>query len=74
MMQKPNDGMMLIHDHLVDVYMDLVEVEDEDREETRQDFVEMVDIILDSLQLKLSSRADKKTTIDFSCYITIPKE
>ena len=65
--------MMLVHDHLVDVYMDLVEVEDADRQEIRQDFVEMVDIILDSLQLKLSSRADNETTIDFNCYISIPK-
>ena len=72
-MQKPDDGMMLVHDHLVDVYMDLVEVEDADRQEIRQDFVEMVDIILDSLQLKLSSRADNETTIDFNCYISIPK-
>ena len=72
-MQKPDDGMMFVHDHLVDVYMDLVEVEDADRQEIRQDFVEMVDIILDSLQLKLSSRADNETTIDFNCYISIPK-
>jgi hypothetical protein len=72
-MQKPDDGMMLVHDHLVDVYMDLVEVEDADRQEIRQDFVEMVDIILDSLQLKLSSRANNETTIDFNCYISIPK-
>lgn len=73
-MRKPDDGLMLIHDHLVEVCMDLVEVDDEDREETRQDFVEMVELFLESLQLKLSSRAEHETTIDFNCSISIPKE
>ena len=74
MMRKPDDGMMLIHDHLVEVCMDLVEVDEEDRDETKQDFVEMVELFLESLQLRLSTRVEQEPTIQFNCNITIPKE
>ena len=73
-MRKPDDAMLLIHDHLVGVCLDLVEVDEDDYDEMRQDMAEMVEIILDSLQIKLTSRSETEQSIDFNCQISIPNQ
>ena len=39
-MQKPDDSLLLVHEHLVSVYMDLIEFDDEDEDEVRTDVEE----------------------------------
>ena len=59
-MQKPDDAILLIQEHLISVCMDLVEYGDDDEEDVRTDFEELLMILLESLQLKVSARSKTK--------------
>ena len=72
-MQKPDDAILLIQEHLISVCMDLVEYGDDDEEDVRTDFEELLMILLESLQLKVSATSKTKTGKEFTCKITIPQ-
>ena len=38
-MQKPDDSLLLVHEHLVSVYMDLIEFDDEDQYREKLDIL-----------------------------------
>jgi hypothetical protein len=71
-MQKPDDAMLLVHEHLVGVYMDLVEYNDEDEDDVRKDFEEMTTILLEALQLQINATTATENGKEFTCKITIP--
>ena len=57
---------------MIDVCMDLVSTgEDEDPEEVREDFTEMIDILLEATDLKVQkSKSDGKSTL-FNCTVEL---
>ena len=67
-----DDSILLIRDHLIDVCMDLVSTsDDEDPEDVREDFTEMVDILLEATDLKVQkSKSDGKSTL-FNCTVEL---
>ena len=70
-MQKPDDSLLLVHEHLVSVYMDLIEFDDEDEDEVRTDFEELTSILIEALQLQITSSAKTETGKELTCKITI---
>ena len=70
-MQKPDDSLLLIHEHLVSVYMDLIEFDDEDQDEVRTDFEELTGILIEALQLQITSSAKTEAGKEFNCKITM---
>ncbi len=75
-MQPPSDGLLVIHEHLVEVCMDLVQAdEDEDLKEVREDFDNMIQIILEALQIEVNEKIVTEEGINFQCGMTIvPKQ
>ncbi len=75
-MQPPSDGLLVIHEHLVEVCMDLVQAdEDEDLKEVREDFDNMIQIILEALQIEVNEKIVTEEGINFQCDMTIvPKQ
>ena len=56
-MQPPSDGLLVIHEHLVNVCMDLVEVDEgEDLKDVKDDFDNMIQIILEALQIQVNTK------------------
>ena len=70
-MQKPDDSLLLVHEHLVSVYMDLIEFDDEDEDEVRTDFEELTSILIEALQLQITSSTKTETGKELTCKITI---
>lgn len=70
-MQKPDDSLLLVHEHLVSVYMDLIEFDDEDEDEVRTDFEELVAILIEALQLQITSSAKTENGKELICKIII---
>ena len=71
-MQKIDDAQLLIHDYLVSVCMDLVEVDEEDVELVKDDMSEMVQLLFESMDAKYISRANNENGTVFQCELTIP--
>jgi hypothetical protein len=68
-----DDSILLIRDHMIDVCMDLVSTEEEDVEDIREDFTEMVDILLEATDLTVKDAGpstDGKSRI-FNCTIEL---
>lgn len=57
---------------MIDICMDLVSTgEDENPEEVREDFTEMIDILLEATDLKVQeSKSDGKSTL-FNCTVEL---
>ncbi len=70
-MQKPDDSLLLVHEHLVSVYMDLIEFDDEDEDEVRTDFEELVAILIEALQVQITSSAKTENGKELICKIII---
>jgi len=70
-MQKPDDSLLVVHEHLVSVYMDLIDFEDEDEDEVRTDFEELVSILIEALQLQITSSAKTDEGKELTCKIII---
>jgi DUF438 domain-containing protein len=75
-MQAPSDGLLVIHEHLVDVCMDLVQADEgEDLNEVKDDFDNMIQIILEALQIEVNEKTVTDEGIKFQCNMTIaPKQ
>jgi hypothetical protein len=71
-MQKIDDAQLLIHDYLVSVCMDLVEVDEEDEELLKDDMSEMVQLLFESLDARYISRSNDESGTVFQCELTIP--
>jgi len=66
-----DDSILLIRDHMIGVCMDLVSTEDEDPEDVREDFTEMVDILLEATDLKIQeTKSNGKSTL-FNCTVEL---
>ena len=67
-----DDSILLIRDHMIGVCMDLVATnEDEDPEDVREDFTEMVDILLEATDLKVQeTKSNGKSTL-FNCTVEL---
>lgn len=67
-----DDSILLIRDHMIEVCIDLVSTnDDEDPEDVREDFTEMVDILLEAIDLKVQvSKSDGKSTL-FNCTVEL---
>ena len=65
------DSILAIRDHLIKVCMDLVEIDDEDEAEVQEDFEQMVDLILESLDLKVTETKESKDSTSFNCTIQL---
>jgi hypothetical protein len=56
---------------MIGVCMDLVSTEDEDPEDVREDFTEMVDILLEATDLKIQeTKSNGKSTL-FNCTVEL---
>ena len=51
--------------------MDLIEVSEEDEFEVQQDFEQMVDLILESLDLKITETKESKNSTSYNCTIQL---
>lgn len=51
--------------------MDLVEFSEEDEFEVQQDFEQMVDLILESLDLKITETKESKDSTSYNCTIQL---
>jgi len=72
-MQKIDDGKLLVHDHLVSVLMDLIEAEDdEDMALAKSEMSDMVELMFESLQISFSSKSESEDGIVLQCEVTIP--
>jgi hypothetical protein len=72
-MQKIDDAQLLLHDYLVNVCMDLVDVEEEEVELVKDDMSEMVQLLFESLDARYISRStDENNGTVFHCELTIP--
>ena len=65
------DSILTIREHLIKVCMDLVEVDQEDEAEVQEDFEQMVDLILESLDLKVTETKESKDSTVFNCTIQL---
>ena len=67
-----DDSILLIRDHMIGVCMDLVSTsEDEDPADVREDFTEMVDILLEATDLKVQeTKPNGKSTL-FNCTVEL---
>jgi len=67
-----DDSILLIRDHMIEVCIDLVSTnDDEDPEDVREDFTEMVDILLEAIDLKVQvSKSDGKSML-FNCTVEL---
>jgi hypothetical protein len=67
-----SDSILTVREHLIKVCMDLVEVsKEEDEFEVRQDFEQMVDLILESLDLKITETKESKGSTFHNCTIQL---
>ena len=67
-MQPPSDGLLVIHEHLVNVCMDLVEVDEgEDLKDVKDDFDNMIQIILEALQIQVNTKEATEEGVRFNC-------
>jgi len=66
-----SDSILTIREHLIKVCMDLVEIGEEDEAEVQEDFEQMVDLILESLDLKVTETKESKDSTFFNCTIQL---
>ncbi len=67
-----DDSILLIRDHMIGICMDLVSTsEDEDPEEVREDFTEMVDILLEATDLKVQKAESNGKSTLFNCTVEL---
>jgi hypothetical protein len=66
-----SDSILTIREHLINVCMDLVEIGEEDEAEVQEDFEQMVDLILESLDLKITETEESKDSTTFNCTIQL---
>ena len=66
-----SDSILTIREHLIKVCMDLVEIGEEDEAEVQEDFEQMVDLILESLDLKVTETKESKDSTVFNCTIQL---
>lgn len=66
-----SDSILAIREHLIGVCMDLVEVGEEDEAEVQEDFEQMVDLIIESLNLKVTETEESKDFTSFNCTIQL---
>ena len=66
-----SDSILTIREHLIKVCMDLVEIGEEDEAEVQEDFEQMVDLILESLDLKITETKASKDSTVFNCTIQL---
>ena len=66
-----SDSILTIREHLINVCMDLVEIGEEDEAEVQEDFEQMVDLILESLELKITETEESKDSTTFNCTIQL---
>ena len=66
-----DDSILLIRDHMIGVCMDLVSTEEEDVEDVREDFTEMVDILLEATDLTVIDVASNGDNHVFNCTIQL---
>ncbi len=65
------DSILTVREHLIKVCMDLVEFSEEDEFEVQQDFEQMVDLILESLDLKITETKESKDSTSYNCTIQL---
>lgn len=71
--RRVDDSILIIRDHLLSVCMDLVEGSPEEMDGIEEDFVDMVDLLIQSLSLTVTgtdSSEDNKSRI-FNCTIQL---
>ena len=67
-----DDSILLIRDHMIDVCMDLVSTEDEEEYDVvKEDFTEMVDILLEATNLTVVDDASDGDNRTFNCTIQL---
>lgn len=66
-----SDSILTIREHLIQVCMDLVEIGEEDEAEVQEDFEQMVDLILESLDLKITETKESEDSTIFNCTIQL---
>ena len=67
-----DDSILLIRDHMIDVCMDLVSTEDEEEHDmVKEDFTEMVDILLEATDLTVVDVASNGDSHVFNCTIQL---
>ena len=66
-----SDSILVIREHLIKVCMDLVEIGEEDEAEVQEDFEQMVDLIIESLDLKITETKESKDFTSFNCTIQL---
>ena len=67
-----DDSILLIRDHMIDVCMDLVSTEDEEEYDiVKEDFTEMVDILLEATDLTVIDVASNDDNHVFNCTIQL---
>ena len=67
-----DDSILLIRDHMIDVCMDLVSTEDEEEHDmVKEDFTEMVDILLEATDLTVVDVASNGDNHVFNCTIQL---
>ena len=67
-----DDSILLIRDHMIDVCMDLVSTEDEEEHDiVKEDFTEMVDILLEATDLTVIDVASNGDNHVFNCTIQL---
>ena len=67
-----DDSILLIRDHMIDVCMDLVATEDEEEHDiVKEDFTEMVDILLEATNLTVVDVASNGDSRIFNCTIQL---
>lgn len=66
-----SDSILAIREHLINVCMDLVEIGEEDEAEVQEDFEQMIDLVLESLDLKITETKESKDSTTFNCTIQL---
>ncbi len=62
-----DDSILIIREHMIDVCMDLVAMTEEDAEDIREDFTEMVDILLEATDLTVVGVDPEEEGTTFQC-------
>lgn len=67
-----DDSILLIREHMIDVCLDLVSTEDEEEYDVvKEDFTEMVDILLEATDLTVVDVASDGDSHVFNCTIQL---
>lgn len=66
-----DDSILVIRDHMIDVCMDLVATTEDDADDIREDFTEMVDILLEATDLAVVSADSEGDDMVFNCTIKL---